>query len=70
MEEKKMTFTDLGASLDGVKDEDLPDERTLPVETKLLVEEAKLGCITAMLMCVVRRDFRGTFENATAGKGG
>ena len=49
MEEKKMTFTDMGASLDSVKDEDLPDERTLPVETKILVEEAKLGCITAML---------------------
>ncbi|MGA9777309.1 MAG: RNA polymerase sigma factor [Limisphaerales bacterium] len=55
MEEKKMTFTDMGASLDGVADEDLPDERALPVETKLLVEEAKLGCITAMLMCLDRR---------------
>ncbi len=55
MEEKKMTFTDMGASLDGVANEDLPDERVLPVETKLLVEEAKLGCITAMLMCLDRR---------------
>jgi RNA polymerase sigma factor (sigma-70 family) len=55
MEEQKMTFTGMGASLDGVPDEDLPDERALPVETKLLVEEAKLGCITAMLMCLDRR---------------
>jgi RNA polymerase sigma factor (sigma-70 family) len=55
MEEKKITFTDMGASLDGIKDEDLPDERALPVETKVLVEEAKLGCITAMLMCLDRR---------------
>jgi len=55
MEEQKMTFTDMGASLDGVKNEDLPDERALPVETKVLVEEAKLGCITAMLMCLDRR---------------
>jgi RNA polymerase sigma factor (sigma-70 family) len=55
MEERKMTFTDLGASLDGVPDEELPDQRALPVETKLLVEEAKLGCITAMLMCLDRR---------------
>jgi RNA polymerase sigma factor (sigma-70 family) len=55
MEEQKITFTHLGESLDGVKDEDLPDERALPVETKLLVEEAKLGCITAMLMCLDRR---------------
>jgi RNA polymerase sigma factor (sigma-70 family) len=55
MEEKAMTFSELGASLDGVTDEDLPDERSLPVETRLLVEEAKLGCITAMLMCLDRR---------------
>jgi RNA polymerase sigma factor (sigma-70 family) len=55
MEEKKMTFTDMGASLDGVPDEELPDPRALPVETKILVEEAKLGCITAMLMCLDRR---------------
>jgi RNA polymerase sigma factor (sigma-70 family) len=55
MEEKKMTFADMGASLDGVANEDLPDEQALPVETKLLVEEAKLGCITAMLMCLDRR---------------
>ncbi|HZM03956.1 MAG TPA: RNA polymerase sigma factor [Candidatus Saccharimonadales bacterium] len=55
MEEQKMTFTSMGASLNGVPDEDLPDERALPVETKVLVEEAKLGCITAMLMCLDRR---------------
>jgi RNA polymerase sigma factor (sigma-70 family) len=55
MEEKRMTFIATGASLDGVPDEELPDTRTLPVETALLVEEAKLGCITAMLMCLDRR---------------
>lgn len=55
MEERKMTFTDMAASLDGVRDEDLPDQRALPVETQLYVEEAKLGCITAMLMCLDRR---------------
>lgn len=55
MEEQKMTFTDMGASLDGVRDDDLPDQRSLPVETAVLVEEAKLGCITAMLMCLDRR---------------
>src|SRR5690242_11475503 len=31
MEERKMTFTDMGASLDGVLDEELPDQRALPV---------------------------------------
>lgn len=55
MEQKAMTFTDMGASLDSVQDEEQPDPRGLPVETSLLVEEAKLGCITAMLMCLDRR---------------
>lgn len=55
MEEKAITFTDMGKSLDGVKDENLPDNQTMSVETKILVEEARLGCITAMLMCLDRR---------------
>jgi len=55
MEEKAMTFTDMGASLDSMQDVELPDQRSLPVETAVLVEEAKLGCITAMLMCLDRR---------------
>jgi RNA polymerase sigma factor (sigma-70 family) len=55
MEEREMTFADMGESLDGVADEELPDPRALPVETGVLVEEAKLGCITAMLMCLDRR---------------
>lgn len=55
MEEQRMTFTGMGVSRDGVPDEDLPDERTLPVDAKVVVEEAKVGCITAMLMCLDRR---------------
>lgn len=55
MEEQRMTFIDMGNSLDGVAVENLPDERALPVETRVFVEEAKLGCITAMLMCLDRR---------------
>lgn len=55
MEDKAMTFTDMGASLDAVIDEDLPDEKTLPVTQAMIVEEARLGCITAMLMCLDRR---------------
>lgn len=55
MEEKSMTFTDMAASLGSIPDEELPDTQTLPVETHLLVEEARLGCITAMLMCLERR---------------
>lgn len=50
-----MTFADLATSTEGVSDGELPDERALPVETRLLVEQAKLGCITAVLMCYDRR---------------
>lgn len=55
MEQRAMTFTDMGASLDSVPDQELPDSSVLPVETALVLEEAKLGCITAMLMCLDRR---------------
>lgn len=55
LEQKAITFTDMGASLDSVPDQDLPDPTALPIETALFVEEAKLGCITAMLMCLDRR---------------
>ena len=55
MEMKSMTFTDMGTSLEGVPDGDLPDERAVPVELPLLLEEARLGCVTAMLMCLDRR---------------
>ncbi|MGV3663511.1 MAG: RNA polymerase sigma factor [Prosthecobacter sp.] len=55
MEEKAMTFTDMGASLEEVADAEPPDTRSTSVEAHLLLEEAKLGCITAMLMCLDRR---------------
>jgi len=55
MEEQRMTFADLGRSLDGCEESDLPDESQLPIGHAMLVEEAKLGCITAMLMCLDRR---------------
>ncbi len=54
MEERKMTFRDMGQSLDECADMEIPDPRGLPIETGLLVEEARLGCITAMLMCLDR----------------
>ncbi len=36
-------------------DTELPDESLLPIGHGLLVEEAKVGCVTAMLMCLDRR---------------
>jgi RNA polymerase sigma factor (sigma-70 family) len=55
MEEKAMTFADMGTSLDNVPDQELPDPNALPIESVIFVEEARLGCITAMLMCLDRR---------------
>lgn len=55
MEERRMTFADMGRSLDDCPETELPDEAALPVGHGLLVEEARLGCITAMLMCLDRR---------------
>jgi RNA polymerase sigma factor (sigma-70 family) len=55
MEEKAMTFSDMAASLDSVEDQEFPDPRTVPVNATVLIEEAKLGCITAMLMCLDRK---------------
>ncbi|HWA86169.1 MAG TPA: RNA polymerase sigma factor [Opitutus sp.] len=55
MEARRTTFADMGRSLDGCEDSELPDESALPVDHGLLVEEAKLGCVTAMLMCLDRR---------------
>lgn len=55
MERQGVTFTDLGREMDSLPDLDLPDPKSVPVELPLLVEEAKVGCTTAMLMCLDRR---------------
>jgi len=55
MESRRTTFADLATSLAECEDQDLPDPRTLPIGHELLVEEARLGCMNAMLMCLDRR---------------
>jgi len=74
MEEQRMTFADLGQSLDDCADSGLPDESLLPVGHGLLVEEARLGCVTAMLMCLDRRQrlafILGEIFGLTSAQGG
>ena len=53
--EENMTFTDLGRLLDELPNLDLPDPNSIPVELPLLVEEAGIGCMTGMLMCLDHR---------------
>jgi len=54
MERQAMTFSDYGRGLDETPDLDLPDPRQVPVEVRLLVEEARIGCTSAMLLCLDR----------------
>jgi RNA polymerase sigma factor (sigma-70 family) len=53
--EERMTFADLGRSLDDTPNLDLPDPQTVPVELPLLVEETRISCMNAMLLCLDRR---------------
>jgi RNA polymerase sigma factor (sigma-70 family) len=73
-EDPTVTFTDMGRSLDETPDLDLPDPRSVPVELPLLVEEARVGCMTAMLMCLDRRQrmafILGEYFGATSEVGG
>jgi RNA polymerase sigma factor (sigma-70 family) len=47
-------FGDFGRSLDNTPDMDLPDQRSLPVDVQLLVDEARISCTSAMLLCLNR----------------
>jgi DNA-directed RNA polymerase specialized sigma24 family protein len=49
-----LTFAAYGAGLDATPDEDLPDPAAVPVDLRLLVDEARLGCTMAMLLCLER----------------
>lgn len=49
------TFTDMGRSLDDAPDLDLPDPKAVPIDLPVLVEEARVGCMTGMLLCLDRR---------------
>ena len=54
-ESRSLTFSQLGAAIDGTPELDLPDPSTVPVDVPLLVEEAKVACTTGMLLCLDRR---------------
>ncbi len=54
-ETQSLTFASYGAAIDRTPDLDLPDPKSVPVELPLLVEEAKVGCTTGMLLCLDRK---------------
>jgi RNA polymerase sigma factor (sigma-70 family) len=47
-------FTCFGQALAATPDLDPPDEGSLPVDVRLVIEEAKIGCLMAMLLCLDR----------------
>ncbi len=47
-------FTCFAQTLAATPDLDLPAQETLPVDVRLVVEEAKVGCLMAMLLCLDR----------------
>ncbi|PYM17313.1 MAG: RNA polymerase subunit sigma-70 [Candidatus Rokuibacteriota bacterium] len=51
--ERPLTFSEYGRGLDGTPDLDLPDSAAGP-DVRLLVDEARIGCTSAMLLCLDR----------------
>jgi len=47
-------FNCFGQTLAATPDLDPPDEGSLPVDVQLVIEEAKVGCLMAMLLCLDR----------------
>jgi RNA polymerase sigma factor (sigma-70 family) len=52
--EDTLNFVEYGRGLDATPDMDLPDPHTLPADMKLIVDEARIGCTSGMLLCLDR----------------
>jgi RNA polymerase sigma factor (sigma-70 family) len=49
------SFSDYWKSIERTPDFDLPDPKSLPLDTNILVEEVKLSCMYGMLLCLDRQ---------------
>src|SRR4051812_11710406 len=54
-EPRVTTFADYGSAIDRTPDLELPDPGSVPVDLRVLVEEAKNGCTMGMLLCLDRK---------------
>ena len=52
--EDHLSFGEYGRTLDATPDMDLPDPNAVPVDLKLMVDEARIGCTSGMLLCLDR----------------
>jgi RNA polymerase sigma factor (sigma-70 family) len=53
--ERETTFSDYGRALEQTPELDVPDRRELPVDVKILLDEARIGCTSGMLLCLDRQ---------------
>jgi RNA polymerase sigma factor (sigma-70 family) len=53
-EAREWTFEKYSAGLAAAPDMDLPDPRTVPADVQLLVDEARIGCSSGLLLCLDR----------------
>jgi RNA polymerase sigma factor (sigma-70 family) len=49
-----ISFSDYARGLDDTADLDLPDPSSVPADVQLLIQEAKIGCTSGMLLCLDR----------------
>lgn len=54
MEFQYSSFKKYGDDIVNSPDMELPDEGSIPVDINLLIEETKIGCMNAMLLCLDR----------------
>jgi RNA polymerase sigma factor (sigma-70 family) len=49
-----VSFDKYWESIDGTPDNDLPDPNSIPIDMGIIVEEVKISCMFAMLLCLDR----------------
>ncbi|MCK4836964.1 MAG: RNA polymerase sigma factor, partial [Candidatus Aminicenantes bacterium] len=53
-EKKYVSYSVYGEMIDKVPDRDLPDQKALPVDLALVLEEIKMDCLLGMILCLSR----------------
>jgi RNA polymerase sigma factor (sigma-70 family) len=54
LEPEALTFSCYAHGLDNTPDQDLPDPSSVPVDVRLLIDEARISCTSGMLLCLDR----------------
>jgi RNA polymerase sigma factor (sigma-70 family) len=54
LEPETLTFSCYAHGLDNTPDLDPPDQATLPIDVRLVVDEARISCTSGMLLCLDR----------------